>query len=448
MRADEDVNAIDIGPLLDKHRLGRTHIALLGLCTLVMAIDGFDVFLTGNLAPALADFFGRPAAAMTFVFVLQQIGLAAGAFLIGPFADRYGRRRMLLLCTAAFSLMTLAALLARSLEQFAVLRFLAGVVLSGVLPNAIALLSEQTPARVRATFITISFAGFSAGGMAASLFTAVVLPVYGWQAGFWIGGLLPLAILPLLFWQLPESIAYRVGRNGEDPRIGAALKRLMPELELSGLERFTLTRGQRSTESSKPSLKGLFQGRLALATPMIWLCFFFALGNVALLSSWMTSFYNRMGGVPLPQAATMVMIGFAGSFAGMFSVGYLLDRFGHLRVLPAVYFLCAAMIIALGQLPFGTPLFMAAQILWGFSQAAGQAGLNAVAASYYPPYVRATGVGWAFGMGRIGGVIAPMFGGMALAAGYSLGVTFLLISLPACIVGILLFVLFSRKARA
>ena len=352
---------------------------------------------------------------------------------------------MLLICTAAFSLLTLTALLAASLAQFAILRFLAGLFLSGVLPNVIALLSELTPVRMRATFIAISFGGFSAGGMIASLWTASLLETHGWQAGFWIGGLLPLIILPLLYWQLPESIAYRVARNGNDPRIGETLRRLMPKLELTGRETFTLAADRPTLGSSKWNFTGIFRGPLALATPLIWLCFFFALGNVALLSSWMTSFYHRMGGAPLPQAALMVMIGFGGGFAGIFSIGYLMERFGQIRVLPPVYALYAIMLIVLGHLPIGTPSFIAAQLLWGFSQAAGQAGINAVAASYYPSQVRATGVGWAFGMGRIGGIVGPMFGGFALSAGFDLGETFSLVSIPAFLVSILLFFLFRKR---
>ena len=65
-------------------------------------IDGLDIFLVGKIAPAIAHGLGETPAAMTLVFFCQQIGLAIGAFAATPLADRFGRRRMLIFCSAIF----------------------------------------------------------------------------------------------------------------------------------------------------------------------------------------------------------------------------------------------------------------------------------------------------------------------------------------------------------
>ncbi|MEI9851326.1 MAG: MFS transporter [Sphingomonas sp.] len=431
---------VNLEEVLGDQKLGRAHIGVLVLCTLVMLIDGFDVFLIGKLAPAISADFGEPTSAMSLVFVLQQAGLAAGAFLVGPLADRFGRRSMLLVCTMLFSVLTLATLLATTITEFAIYRAFAGFFLSGVLPNVIALLSEVAPRRARATFITIAFCGFAGGGVVASAFTAAMLETYGWRAGFWIGGLFPLVLLPVMIWYLQESVQFRAGRDGRDPRIAASLRRIAPGFVARDDDCFIATANRPATRSIW-NLLDIFRGRLALATVLLWLSYFFALGNAALHASWIATFFNELGGVSLKDFALVSIVSFVGSLIGMLSVGFLMDRFGHRRVLPLIFVLNGALVFLLGYIPFGTATFVIVMLMWYFFQSGSQAGLNAFAAVYYPPHVRSTGVGWAFGTGRIGGVIAPLLGGVALSSGLSLQHVLALLALPPLVVGFFIYLL-------
>ena len=441
MEAEGRLNRFDIEACLNRQRMRGSHVAILALCTLIMMIDGFDVFIIGKVAPAISHDFGVTADAMTIVFMMQQAGLAAGAFLIGPLGDRYGRRAMLLLSTAAFGLFTIASLFARDLMHFAILRGLAGFFLSGVLPSVIALLSETAPGKLRARFITIAFAGYSAGGVAAVAYTAVALDRYGWQGGFWLGGLLPLAMLPLILFLIPESPVFQAQRNPRDPAIAATLRKLAPDEDLSGVDEFVVATPKRG----RVRLAALFEGRMALATALLWATYFFALGSIALLTSWMATLFQELGGIPIQRFAVFSLFGFIGSFAGMLSVGWLMDRFGHIRTLPWIFLLNAAALVALSYLPFGTAAFVAMLIMWQFCQAGGQAGLNAVAAAHYPAGIRSTGVGAAFGSGRIGGVVAPLMGGMAIAMHFSLQQSFWMMATPALAAGLLLFILCWKR---
>ena len=196
----------DVQAFVDGQPVRAVHYRILVLCGLALFIDGFDVFVVGKVAPAIAASYGASSSAMTGVFLLQQVGLALGAFAASPLADRFGRQRMIVVCTAIFGLVALASPFARSLGELAILRGIAGFFLSGVLPMAVALVAESAPRVRRGLFISLVLAGYSTGSAAGGVVAAWLLDSWGWQAAFWIGGGIPLALLPLLQWALPESL--------------------------------------------------------------------------------------------------------------------------------------------------------------------------------------------------------------------------------------------------
>ena len=193
------MKSLDVQQVIDEQRVGKPHLTLLGLCAFVMFLDGFDIFTIGKLAPAIAATYGEPAANLTLIFVLQQIGLTAGAFLISPISDRHGRKTVLLWSTVAFGVLTLFTVWAQSLVQVAILRGLAGLFLAAVIPNVTALLTEFAPAHRRASFVALAFTGYTAGGAGGALVVIWLLEDYRWQSAFWIGGIVPLLIVPIFY---------------------------------------------------------------------------------------------------------------------------------------------------------------------------------------------------------------------------------------------------------
>ncbi|MEH3105958.1 MAG: MFS transporter [Sphingomonas fennica] len=420
---------IEVRALLDRQPIGGFHRRIVALSTLLMLIDGFDVFMIGKLAPAIAAGFGETPAAMARVFLFQQIGLAIGAFAMGPLADARGRKAVLMLSMAVFGTLTLAIPFARTLGEVAVLRGVSSVFLGGVVPNVCALMAELCPARRRSTFLSILFVGYSAGGAGGALVAAFLLDRYGWQSGFWIGGTVPLVLL-LLYWRLvPESPQVQARRNPHDPRIARTLMRLEPDPALLDAAFYNEEdRGAASRPRVGPA--ALFtDGRLP-STMLLWAANLLSMANIALLGAWMPTFFQEMGGISIQRFALVSMLTFAGGITGTMSIGPLMDRMRPHRVLAAIFLLNAVALAAIGHLPFGTVAFAVALTLTGFSQSGGQAGLNAIVAGAYPAAARATGFSWAGGAGRIGGVIAPLLGGLALSSHLALGPTFLFIALP------------------
>ncbi len=427
----------DIEDFVDRQPIGRTQIAVLIVCGLVCFIDGFDIFMVGKIAPAIAADFGQPSEAMAFLFVCQQIGLAAGAFLVSPLADRFGRRRMLIWACALFGLITLGSVYAANLTQLALLRGVAGLFMAAGMPMALALISEMTPKRRRSMFVALAMAGYSTGSAASGAVAAWLIDFYGWESGFFIGGIVPLVCIPLLLWFVPESLKFQAERDARDPGIAATIRRMDGGADLAGGEEFVLG----SAKPQKARLLDIFLEGRAWMTSLIWAACILSMTNIALLASWLPTFFQDMAGIPIQRFAISAMIAYLGGLAGMLSIGWLMDRFNPTRLIALYYVGLATALVAMAWVPFEAALFVGVLLFWNFVQTGGQGGLNTLITQVYPPRMRSTALGWAGGAGRVGGVIAPLFGAFALAQNFSLQLTLGLAAIGPLTVAALVFAL-------
>lgn len=434
----------DIQAFVDAQSLKPMHVTVLALCFLVMFIDGFDIFMVGKIAPAIAEDFGVTPAHMTIVFLLQQIGLALGAFLLSPLGDYFGRKRMLVISFALFGVLTVATAFSPSILILAILRGVTGLFLASVVPLAVALISEFTPRHRRAMFIAVGMAGYSLGNVAGS-FAALLVPDFGWQSGFWLGGMMPLLLLPFMLLCLPESLYFRAGKNPRDPMIARVIRRLAPQTELTGDETFVAPDNK---PGKRPDPRDLFRDGRARTSIVLFSACFFSMGTIALLAAWLPSFFMQMAGISIQKFALSAMIGLLGGIFGMLSIGWFVDRWHPTLPVPVFFVGYAVAITSLAHVPFESPAFIPTLFLMAMFQGGGQAGLNMVMARVYPPFVRSTGIGWAGGAGRIGGVVLPLFGGFALASAFSLQLTLAMVALPPLLVAVLVLFLTPQKQAA
>ena len=438
MAASASGARFDVAAFIDERPIGWREITLLVVVSTVLFIDGFDMYFFGKMLPAIAEGLGVSPAGMTGVVTAQQVGMAAGAFVMPPLADRIGRKPVLALCLAVFGVLTLWASWSTSVVMMAWLRGISGIFFSAMLPVALALLSEMTPRRRRASFISIALVCFSGANIASGAMTAWLLDIYGWQIGFWLGGLLPLVALPLLLI-IPESLPFRVTRNPADPRIGRTIRRIDGDASLVGGETFHLGENARPVEKLGPL--AMFSPPYLLKTAILFGACFLAMGNIALLANWLPTYFQELGGLPIQEFAKYMIIGFLGGALGTLTIGRLMDRLNP-HVLIAGFFLVDALALAsLGYLPTGTAVFVLGLVLWNFCQVGGQTGINTLATLGYPPEMRSSGIGWAGALGRIGGILFPLAGGLALGTALSLQAIMLLIAVPAVIVALLILLL-------
>ncbi len=428
----------DVGAFIDERPIGWREILMLAVCALLLFIDGFDMYFFGKILPAIATGLGARPADMDVVIFWTYVGMAIGAFLMPPLADRIGRKKVLALCAGGFGLLSIMAVWSETVTQMAVLRGISGIFFSSMLPVALTLLSEMTPRRWRAAFMAISLVMFSAGNMASGV-TALLHQEFGWQIGFWAGGLLGLGALPLLLL-IPESLAFRITRNPADPRIAATILAIDPGVPIHGGEVFHLNNLPPPSTQFGPL--ALLQRRFLLQTILLWLACFVALGNIALLANWMATFFQELGGIPIEKFAVSAMISFIGGATGTLCMGFLMDRLNPYWLIAGFFLVEALALFLLGQVPFGTGIFLGALIAWNFTQVGGQTGINNLATLSYPPEMRSSGIGWAGGWGRISGIlIAPFAGGMALNMMLPLSTIMTLIASLAVLVAVLIALL-------
>jgi MFS transporter, AAHS family, 4-hydroxybenzoate transporter len=416
---------VDIADLLDGYKVGPFQIRVLVLCALAVALDGFNTQAIGYVAPAIARDWHLGSGALSRVFASGLIGLMIGALTFGPVADRFGRKRIIIACTALFGVLSLATPLAHALNQLMALRFIGGLGLGGVMPNAIALTSEFSPHRSRGTMVMVMFCGFPIGATIGGFGTASIIPAFGWEGVFILGGALPILLIPVLMWMLPESIRHLVLQGTERAEVRGLLARVNPEFTFSD-ETIFVIREERAPGLAVGHL--LRRGR-ALSTLLLWIVFFASLLDLFLLANWLPTVFHDAGiSLSLSVIATALFQG--GGVVGSLALGRIVDRFGVYRVLTVIYLLGAIFIALLGPL-HSIAAIMACTFGAGVGIIGGQTGANVVAALIYPTYIRSTGVGWALGIGRIGSIVGPVIGGIMLARRWPLPTIFLAAAIPA-----------------
>jgi MFS transporter, AAHS family, 4-hydroxybenzoate transporter len=411
---------IEIADFIDRQPIGGFQIKLLLMCAAVLFLDGFDTQAIGFVAPALAKELGLTTrAALGPVFSAGLFGLMIGALVFGPLADRVGRKAIIIFSTAAFGIGALATVLAHDIPTLLVIRFLTGLGLGGAMPNTVAMTAEYNPHRRRATMVMIMFCGFSIGAALGGMLAADLIPRFGWRSVFLVGGIAPLIMVPILVWRLPESVRF-VATTGQAPeRIARLLKLISPTTVFAPGAQFVV---------HEPRLEGvpvlhLFREGRTAATLLLWVVFFMSLLDIYFLALWLPTVLNDLGAT----VSMAVLIGSMlqiGGVVGTFALGSVIDRFSF-RALALVYLVAVFAVAAIGQfghsaIPVSIAIFAA-----GFCVVGGQIAANALTAGYYPTSVRATGVGWALGIGRVGSIIGPLVAGILIDAKWSTGALFM-----------------------
>src|SRR6266481_5844801 len=400
--------AIDLVDFIDRQPVGGFQI-----------LDGFDTQAIGYVAPALAKEWGLTKGALGPVFSAGLFGLMIGALVFGPLADRVGRKKIIILSTLAFGIGALVTAFVQDVSTLIAIRFLTGLGLGGAMPNAIALTSEFNPRRRRATMVMIMFCGFSVGAALGGLLAAALIPQFGWRSVFVVGGAAPLLLVPILALRLPESVRFLALTGRANARVAQLLGLINPKAAFAPATQFVV---------HEPELTGipvlhLFKDCRTAVTLLLWVVFFMSLLDLYFLANWLPTVLNDLG-ASVSAAAMIGSMLQVGGVVGTFALGSIIDRFSF-RALALVYFIAVFAVGAIGQLGHSVIFVSMAIFAAGFCIVGGQIAANALAAGFYPTAVRATGVGWALGIGRVGSIVGPLVGGALLIAKWSTGSVFM-----------------------
>ncbi|HLI19663.1 MAG TPA: MFS transporter [Stellaceae bacterium] len=432
--------AVNVTDFIDGQRFSRLQLAVAIWCGVLVALDGLDVQIIAFVAPVIAPSWGVPIAAFGPIFGLGLLGFMLGALIAGPFADRYGRKPVIVVSAAILGIFSLATADAHTLGQLLILRVLTGLGLGGVLPNAVALTSEYAPRRNRAMVIAVMFCGYSIGGGISALVSARLIPAYGWPSAFVFGGVIPLLLAPAIYLWVPESIDFLAQRTRRSQQIAALLNRIAARAMFKGDETFVIA----EKNMKGFTVKHLFtEGRTA-TTLLLWLAFFCNLLVLYLLAAWLPAMMQAAG-VPIGQAIVFTAFLNLGGIIGTCALGPLMSRWGAAVVIAILHMLAAISTVTIGVAGNNTTLLALGIFGAGFCVIGGLNFLNALASSKYPTAIRSTGVGWGLGIGRIGSIVGPIMAGVLLAGHVSLPQLYFIAAVPALIVGLAVLPLGSRN---
>lgn len=384
------------------------------LCFVVAMLDGFDTLVVAFVGPVLEQDWGLDPARLGLLFGAGLVGAALGGFIGGPLADRFGRRRSLLGCVAAFALLTLLCAVAPDFHTLLTLRLLAGLGLGGAIPNITALTAENVPAARRASLVTRMFIGFPLGAVVGGGICALMVPEVGWRSAFWLGGLLPVLLLPFLWRHLPEP----------RPSVEAGLR-----------------------PGTGDVIAGQFRDGRAAATLLLWLGAFGILLVSYFLINW-TPMALSAAGLPAGWAVAGGVILNLGGVAGALAMSLVIDRLGPFRCVGLALAAGGGCVLAMG-LAVGQPLALALLTpLVGITVIGAQLNIPAMAAQLFPAAMRGTGVGWTMAAGRLGSILGPTLGGGLMAAGMEWDVLFALAGSCAIIAAAALFAAGRARLRS
>ncbi|WP_175695966.1 MFS transporter [Burkholderia ambifaria] len=423
-----EIRKINVYDLIDSRRIGRRQYFIVAFCALLMLFDGFDTQVISFIVPVLAKEWQLPKTVFGAIFSAVFFGLLIGNFSI-PFATRrFGTKKIAFVATTAFGLFTVLTVFATSVPQLIALRFLTGIGLGAATPCAVGLVSEFSPKRTRATFVILVYLGYALGFIFAGLCSSALIPRFGWEGPLWLGGFAALGLTVLLIPLLPESVAY-LSTKAEPAELLRATRRLFPDFTLQSDSELV-------THEEKPadaSVLGLFSARFRVGTFLLWAVFAINLAAFYFLQSWLPTVLASISFPPtLVVWATITVI--IGGMVASLLMGPIMDRTSPYRILSAVYVGGAVSMYAISIAIGSSHLALLTTIFFcGFCISGGQTCAIALCTLFYSPELRAPGVAWAYGFGRLGAAGGTYLAGVLYANNWTVDAMFRVAAAPILI---------------
>jgi AAHS family benzoate transporter-like MFS transporter len=431
---------IDLHKIADDARFNRFHALVLFWCALIIVFDGYDLAVVGIALPSIMKEMGVAATNAGFMVSSALFGMMFGAIFLGTIADKIGRRWAISICVGLFSVFTAAAGFTNDPLMFGIVRFLAGLGIGGVMPNVVAQMTEYAPKKIRATLVTLMFSGYAVGGIVAAVLGKGLIETYGWQSVFFAAAL-PVLLIPIIFKSMPESMPFLLNKGRHEDLKKIAMK-LKPGYAPLATDRFAVPA---EDKADRAPIRHLFHEGRGFSTVMFWIAFFTCLFMVYALSSWLTKLMASAG-YSLGSALTFVLVLNLGAMIGAVGGGWLADRFHIKYVLAAMYALAAISLTLLGYKMPTEVLFLLVGLA-GASTIGTQIVANAYTGQFYPMSIRATGLGWALGIGRSGAILAPIVIGALVGMNLPLQQNFMAIAIPA-VLGMIAVLLIDHRRSA
>ncbi|WP_116365271.1 MFS transporter [Parahaliea mediterranea] len=416
-------------------------VVVIALCLLFNIVDGFDITVMAVAAKEIGAALSLDESRIGLLFSFALAGMMVGGMLIAPVADILGRRKVIIGALCAISFSVLMTALSRDVYSLIALRFVSGLGAGALLATQASLVSEFSTEKYRTLTITLVTAGYPLGAMTTGIVAGVIMPVAGWKGMFLAGGAVTAVLTLLAIALIPESLAYLGNRQPEGAlqRMNAVLR----QFNRPPLSKLPETADPGAKRGAWSSIRALFEAGYRKKTLVLWLVFCCCSSTLYFLMSWIPKLVTQMGFDDTVSYSAYTIFSFGGVL-GILVFGMLSARYALSSLVGVFMLSTSGLMLILSQVMVGKEKLLLLILLTGFMLQSAYNALYAVAAKLYATNVRATGVGWALGMGRLGAVIAPAVAGFSLESGVTAQSNFIAFSIPLVISGMLVFTLRLR----
>ena len=407
--------------LIAKSPMSQLQWLVVGLTIALNALDGFDVLSISYASPGIAKEWGIARDALGIVLSMELIGMAIGSIVLGGVADRIGRRPTILGCLALMALGMVMVTTVSGLRSLSVWRVVTGVGIGGMLAAINAVAAEFSNARRRHLSISLMSIGYPAGSVVGGLVAAQLLKANDWRSVFYFGAAVTATLVPIVYFLVPESVHWLTRKQpaGALARVNATLQRMgkgtvdvLPQIH----------------HEAHPQWSALFSPGLVATTAIVTLGYFFHITTFYYIVKWVPKIVADFGFAASNAAGVLVWVNVGGTLGGTV-FGLLTQRFSLKGLTIALLGLSTVAVVVFGRTPPDLQQLSMICMVAGFCTNAGIVGLYAIIAQAFPTHLRASGTGFAVGLGRGGAVLAPIIAGFLFTAGYSLPTVSLLMAL-------------------
>ncbi|WP_322060137.1 MFS transporter [Paraburkholderia sp. J63] len=408
------------------------------VCIALNMLDGFDVLAVAFSAPHLAADWHLSGKQLGTLLSAGLFGMAAGGLFIAPFADRIGRRLLVLLCLFAIAAGMLASGFAQTLNQLVALRVVTGLGIGGMLASISVIAAEYASNKWRSGAISMQSTGYTLGATIGGAITGVLLSYYSWRSAFLFGGVCTLLVIPVALYGLPESLDFLIARRpkGALVRVNAILKRM----KWDTVDQLPDADHTAKVTHAPSDSEGFLSPVMVLRTVLIWMAFVLVMAGFYFVMSWTPKLLVQAG-MSAAQGVTGGVLLNVGGIVGCTLFSVVSGRVKLRSLLTAFLIASAVVLVIFGANASRLQFVMPAAIVLGAAISACVGGLYALTPLLYSPTARATGVGWAVGMGRLGAMVAPVLVGILMDKGwqasnlyYLFAVPFLVATLPVNVI--------------
>jgi len=432
---------MDPRDIMSETAMSTRQIVVVAVTVALCALDGFDVLAISFASPGISSEWGIDRAALGIVLSMELFGMAIGSVVMGRIADAVGRRPVILACVILMALGMWMATTATGVVDLSIWRIATGMGIGGTLSAINAVAAEFSNEKRRSLCVSMMVIGYPIGAVVGGTIAAMLLRENDWRSIFEFGALVTAALIPVVFIFVPESVAWLCEKQPENAL--GKVNKVLVRMGKDTVSKLPVPDDARQRQS----LGSIFSRDLAPTTILATLAYALHITTFYYILKWVPKIVVDMGFEAASAAGVLVWANLGGATGGAL-FGFLTQKFDLFRLTIGTLLLATAMVMLFGTGFNDLSRLSLISAAVGFFTNSGVVGIYAILARVYSAGERATGTGFAIGMGRGGSVLAPILAGFLFAAGQGLQTVSIIMGLGSTIAAVAIWLLMRSHRRS